>query len=499
MRKILSSLACLALCLFIWAGTATASAPRVLVLPFAINAPEATAQLASDVPALVREAIAKHGFTAIPTSANAKAKAESDLSARNRARSAKARYAVYGSLNQLGEGFSLDMQLVEASTKRTSSYHMEGSNLLELQPVVNTLVGQMVGAIAESDSEAATAATGVVRSGGIADIKIKGLKYLDQDRVLVRIQTKKGDAIDEDAIDAEVRNIWDFGYFDDVTAEIEPSSAGPVLVFTVSEKPRIEDVRVEGSEEVSIDDIKEAMSTHTGNVLNEKVLAEDLQKVTDLYRKEGFYLAEVTYEVQGRSEGATAILVLKVKEGSKLYIKEVAIEGLKEIDPDDVKDYMALKERGMFSWLTGSGVLKEEFLDRDTQSIKAYFMKHGYVDGQVSSPEVVYEEDGIRVIFRVREGMRYKVGNVIFQGDLIDTEARIFEAVSLDDRQQAGEYFDVEVLQKDIKALTDFYSDYGYAFADIDVQPRPRAEDGVVDVVFTLKPGEKQYIRRVEV
>ena len=499
MRKLLSSLACLAICLFVWAGTAGAAAPRVLVLPFAINAPEATAQLASDVPALVREAIAKHGFTAIPTSAARKSKTESDLSARNRARSAKARYAVYGSLNQLGEGFSLDMQLVEASSTRTESFHLEGKSLLELHPVVNTLVGQMVSSIAVNDSTAASAATGAVRAGGIADIRIKGLKFLDQDRVLMRIKSKKGDPIDEDAIDADVRNIWDFGYFNDVTAEIEPSVEGPVLVFTVAEKPRIEDVRVEGSEEVSIDDIKEAMSTHTGNVLNEKVLAEDLQKVTDLYRKEGFYLAEVTYEVQGRSEGATAALVLNVKEGSKLYIKEVAVEGLKEIDPDDVKRYMALKERGMFSWLTGYGVLKEESLERDVETIRAYFMKHGYVDGQVSAPEVLYEEDGIRIIFRVREGVRYKVGNVIFHGDLIDTEARLLEALTLDDHQKEGDYFDVEVLQKDIKALTNFYSDYGYAFADIDVRPQPRAEDREVDVVFTLKPGEKQYIRRVEV
>ncbi|MBQ4325315.1 MAG: outer membrane protein assembly factor BamA, partial [Mailhella sp.] len=277
MRKLLSSLACLAVCLFVWAGTAGAAAPRVLVLPFAINAPEATAQLASDVPALVREAIAKHGFTAIPTSAARKSKAESDLSARNRARSAKARYAVYGSLNQLGEGFSLDMQLVEASSARTESFHLEGKSLLELHPVVNTLVGQMVGTIAENDSAAASAANSAARAGGIADIRIKGLKFLDQDRVLMRIKSKKGDPIDEDAIDADVRNIWDFGYFNDVIAEIEPSVEGPVLVFTVAEKPRIEDVRVEGSEEVSIDDIKEAMSTHTGNVLNEKVLAEDLQ------------------------------------------------------------------------------------------------------------------------------------------------------------------------------------------------------------------------------
>ncbi len=489
----------MALCLFVWAAAASAAAPRVLVLPFAINAPEASAQLASDVPALVRTAIDRHGFTAVPTSASKKSRAENELSARRSARAAKARYAVYGSLNQVGEGFSLDMQLVGASSRIMESGHMEGSNLLELQPVVNSLVAQLLASIDEEDSVAASAAAGTVRKGGIADIRIKGLKFIDQERVLMLVKTKKGDAVDEDAIDEDVRNIWDFGYFNDVVADIETGSEGPVLVFSVIEKPRIEDVRVEGSDEVSIGDINEAMSTHTGSVLNEKVLAEDLQKVTDLYRKEGFYLAEVTYEVQSRADGAAAALVLKVKEGNKLYIKDVAIEGLKEIDPDDVKGYMSLRERGMFSWFTGSGVLKDEFLERDSQIIKSYFMKNGYVDGQVSAPEVLYEEDGIRVVFRVREGQRYKVGNVILHGDLIDTEARILEAIVLDDKQKSDEFFDVEVLQKDIKALTEFYSDYGYAFADVDVEPQPRAEDGVVDVLFTLKPGEKQYIRRVEV
>jgi len=499
MRKILFSLACLAVCLFTWAGMAEAASSRVLVLPFAINAPEASTQLAGDLPALVRQAVSKHGFTAIATSARKGSKTKSASSARSLASAAKARYAVFGSLNQMGEGFSLDMQLVEASGSASRSYHMEGSSLLELQPVVNALVGQMVSSIATEDSEAAALTESTVRSGGIADIQVKGLKVLDLDRVLMRLDTRKGDPVDEDAIDADVRKLWEFGYFNDVMADIEPGANGPVLIFTVVEKPRIEEVRVEGSDAVRIGDINEAMSTHTGSVLNEKVLAEDLQKVTDLYHKEGFYLAEVTYDVQTRADGSTAVLVLNVKEGNKLYIKEVALEGLKEIDPDDVRDYMSLKERGMFSWFTGSGVLKDEFLERDTQTIKAYFMKHGYVDGQVSAPEVIYEEDGIRVVFRVREGIRYKVGDIIFKGDLIDTEARLLEVVAMDERQASGDYFDVEVLQNDVKSLTDFYSDYGYAFADVDMAPRPRPDDGLVDVVYVLKPGEKQYIRRVEV
>ena len=484
----------------VWAGTAHAAEPRVLVLPFTVNAPASSAQLAADIPALVRQSLEKFGLKAIPTSASRKVQAESEAGAISKARRAKAQYAVYGSFNQLGEGFSLDMQMVQVATKASHSFHMEGKNLLELQPVVNSLSGQVAGEIASRDVVSADPSRpAVLGANSIADIQVRGLKFIDPDRVLMRVDTRTGDTFDAEKVDGDVRNIWDLGYFNDVSAEIVPGAGGQVLIFNVVEKPRIEDVRVEGSDAVSIDDITEAMSTRTGSVLNQKVLAEDLQKVTDLYHKKGFYLAEVTYDVEGRSDGAAAALVLHVKEGNKLYIKEVAIEGLQNIDPEEIKDYMSLKERGMFSWFTGSGVLKDDLLERDTQTIKAYFMKNGYVEGQVSAPEVIYEDDGIRVVFRVREGLRYKVGDVQVAGDLIDTEARIMEEVAMDEHQAAGDYFDAEVLQDDVKALTDFYSDYGYAFADIDVRPEPRPEEGVVDVLYVVKPGEKQYIRRVEV
>ncbi|MCQ2443988.1 MAG: outer membrane protein assembly factor BamA, partial [Mailhella sp.] len=337
------------------------------------------------------------------------------------------------------------------------------------------------------------------KGGGLADVQVRGLRLLDPDRVLVRVQSRKGDSISEDTIDEDVKAIWDLGYFNDVSADIENRGAGPVLVFTVDEKPRIDDIRVEGSEAVRMGDSNEAMSTHKGSVLNEKVLAEDIQKITDLYHKKGFYLAEVSYDVESRTDGTAAALVFHVKEGSKLYIKEVALEGLSEVDPDDIKKVLSLKERGMFSWFTGSGVLKDDQLEKDTQQIKAWFMKYGYVDGQVSAPEVTYEEDGIRVVFKVREGIHYKVGNVILRGDLIDTEERILQEIKMDELAAEGKYFDTEVLQSDIKALTDFYSDYGYAFADVSIDPQTRPEDGKVDVVYTVKPGEKQYIRRVEV
>ena len=156
-----------------------------------------------------------------------------------------------------------------------------------------------------------------------------------------------------------------------MNADIEQGGQGRVLVFTVKEKPRIDDVIVNGSDEVKKEDILAAMSSKTGSVLNDRLLAEDIQKVTELYRKEGFYLAEVNYRIEQKANSASAVLVFDVKEGKKLYIKEIKLEGSRA-STRRLKKELALQEHGILSWVTGTGVLREEYLERDSAAITAY-------------------------------------------------------------------------------------------------------------------------------
>ncbi len=323
------------------------------------------------------------------------------------------------------------------------------------------------------------------------------MKVLDPDVVLMRLSIRKGDDPDEKAINDEVRRVWDMGYFSDVQAFIEP---GNVLVFSVVEKPRIDNIVVEGSDKVDREDILAAMSTKTGSVLNERLLAEDLQKITELYRKEGYYLAKVDHRIDARPGGAGAVLALQVAEGNKLYIKEVKVEGLKEITQSDLEEYMALRPRTLFSWFTGTGVLKDEYLDRDSNAIAAYGLNQGFVDIQVSAPKVDYKDDGIYITFEVSEGPRYKIGEIKFAGDLIDTEERLFNVVKLDEQQKDQEYFSLGVMQEDTKRLTQFYGDYGYAFAEVDTKIlKDESGEPKLTIGYLINKKQKVYIRRATV
>ncbi len=488
MRSLVSFVAALAIACLSTASAAAAQ-PSVLVLPFAVNAaPESASQLEKDMSSLLRQSLAKQGFRVLSAEeakrAGATAATQDPGKAAALGKTAKADFVAYGTFSQVGQSISLDVRLVDVASKRLRPYYAERKSLLELPGAVESLAVQ--------------AYAGATGQNTLADVQVRGLRVLDPDRILVRLKTRPGDAINVDAVDEDVRRIWDMGYFSDVKADVEQTGQGDVLVFTVAEKPRIDDVRVEGSDAVKKADILEAMTSRTGTVLNENVLAQDLQKVTDLYRKKGYYLAKVNYETLVRADGTSAALVLHVEEGNRLYIKEVAIEGLENIRRKDLDDYLALKKRTLLSWFTGSGVLKEDLLERDTQAIQAYAVNLGYITAQVSAPEVIYEPDGIRVIYRVREGARFKLGEIGFGGELIDTEAHLFDLIKLDEQREDKEYFSLDVVQGDIKKLTEFYNDQGYAFAVVNLDTREDKDNAIIDITFMLDPKERVHIRRVE-
>ena len=56
---------------------------------------------------------------------------------------------------------------------------------------------------------------------------------------------------------------------------------------------------------------------------------------------------------------------------------------------------MLLSERSIISWVTGTGVLKEELIERDSAAISAYYLDRGFMDITVGAPKIDYEEDGI--------------------------------------------------------------------------------------------------------
>ena len=99
--------------------------------------------------------------------------------------------------------------------------------------------------------------------------------------------------------------------------------------------------------------------------------------------------------------------------------------------------------------------------------------------------------------FRVQEGPRFKISDITFEGELLTDETEYKEIIALDELQEDDEYINSEIVRSDIAALTKFYGDHGYAYANVEAKYLPNMEQATVAVLFVAEKQQKVHIRRV--
>ncbi len=462
----------------------------VMVLPFSVHGAD-DEKLEDELAVLVGQRLRAKGLTVMPYEEVVKLLEASGVrqldlgSVRVFLQRSGAGAAIYGNYIQSGHAFNIDARLVMADVS-------EGSKPIR---VTQTDKGNLLFAVEEL---AGKVNSELRKNAVISGIEVRGTKVLDPNVVLLRINSRPGDTIDAYTLDKELKRIWDLGYFSDIVLELEQNPRGTTLVFNVVEKPRISQIKIEKAEALDEADIRSAMTTQVGAVVNDKVLAADLQAINELYRKEGHYLATSSYRLEEQPDN-TAVLVLTMNEGDQLYIKKIEIKGAKSFSQRTLKSDMALSERWFLSFLTDSGVLKEELLERDVAVLAAFYMDKGFVDVHVSPPKVDYQKDGIVITYQVSEGPRYRVGKVSFTGELIDTDEQLLKLTQMSKLARDKEYFNMSVMQADANNITTFYSGYGYAFASVNPVPRKSDTPGdhTLTVVYNIEKQQKVYVRNI--
>ncbi|RQD65590.1 MAG: outer membrane protein assembly factor BamA [Desulfonatronovibrio sp. MSAO_Bac4] len=464
---------------------------KTAVMPFEINAPDDLDYLKSGLPNMLISALEDKGLNTadlekVQDAITQEQVAHLDIETSARlALMVESRYAVYGSFSKVDEYISLDVRLVDAfREKETVPFYIVREGVINILPAVEELADRIYQELLKEDR--------------IASIDVQGADILDPDVILLRLRIQEGDIFEPEKLNDELRRIFELGYFDDVRFEIEETVSGKEILIVVEEKPRIQNINVQGANKIKEKDVRETLTTRTGSVVNPRIISEDLAKIRELYRGKGYYNATVEHSVTSIDD-RQANLNIHIEEGNRLFIRNIDIQGAESISHRQLRKEMVLKKRGMFSWITGKGILREELLDRDAAAIEAHYANKGFIDARVGQPEVEYTEDGINLTFYLQEGPRYKTGEVNFQGDLLVSLDELRDIISIDELARNNDYFDRSVMRDDLQNLEDFYTDFGYAFAEADVDMNVDRENLLINVTYVMDKGDKIYIGKVHI
>lgn len=351
--------------------------------------------------------------------------------------------------------------------------------------------------------QAPYAGAGIDKGENVCSVSIEGNQRIEDAAILRMISTRAGDTYDPARVSDDLKSVFKMGYFEDVRVESEESDGCVKVFFVVKERPTIRQIDISGNTVFEDSEILENISLEPGAIANIHRIKQDIRAIETMYKEKNYYNVHVTYSLEDKGNN-TADLEFKVSEGEKVRVTKIIIEGNSAYDDDTLKDLMETEEAGFFSWLTGSGDLDPELLSQDIEKIRSFYKNHGFADARVADPVIEYKKDGIRIVIKVEEGPRYRIGKIDFAGDLIEDKAKLFDLIHIDEEK----FFNQKVLQNDVITISDLYADQGYAKADVIPQMRRtrpgHGEDGKekapeINITFYIRKGVLVTFERIEI
>ena len=332
-------------------------------------------------------------------------------------------------------------------------------------------------------------------------VRVEGIRRVDRTSVRSKIYSQVGRPLNRARVSDDVKRIYRLNFFEDVQVALVPDGNGVALVFKVSERPTILDIKyeVEG-DAVDLDDIRKVVDLRRFAILDEAAVRFNLDKIEELYIEEGHFLVSTSYAVQRRPNNGVEI-ILKVDEGRKVEVRHVHIVGNRNVDADEIKGVLFTREGGLLSFLDQSGQFKREFFEQDIQRIQLMYLNKGFVQVAVDEPVVTLSPDktSMSITIRVEEGPQYEVGDIdvtMAEGAewLVPKEQLVARLGML-----KGQTFDYTRMQQDIRRVGDVYRDLGYANANVSNDHTLDPDNKIVHFTYRIAPGDLVYFRRITI
>ena len=130
----------------------------------------------------------------------------------------------------------------------------------------------------------------------ISKIEITGNQLVEADAIRIHLSQQVDEPYDQDTVDVDIKEIYRMGFFDTVTASVEHRDGADVLVYKVSERPQIDDVKINGAESIRADEIAAAVEVHPGSILDPDAVKETLNNLTRVYADKGYGDPKVTFK-----------------------------------------------------------------------------------------------------------------------------------------------------------------------------------------------------------
>ena len=327
----------------------------------------------------------------------------------------------------------------------------------------------------------------------IRDIRLEGLMRVSPASVYAQLPLAGGDQATEDRVADAVRTLFRTGNFEDVVAERD----GEVLVFRLTERPAITEVKIDGNKAIDTDTLMDALKKANlteGEVFRRSTMDHIKGELERQYMGQGRYDAVITVDAVPKPRNRVA-LQIHIVEGTPAKIKSINFVGNQVFSDEQLAKVFQLKPTHFTSFYKSDDKYARERLNGDLEALRSWYMDRGYINFAITSTQVTLSPDKrkVHVDINVSEGEKYTFGEPRLLGEFPVEEQELRKLLLI----APGTTFSQQLVTASTKLLSHRLGNDGYLFAEINPVPEIDEPNRKVNLSFFINPGKPTYVRRI--
>ena len=325
------------------------------------------------------------------------------------------------------------------------------------------------------------------------EVIVEGVQRIEPETVRSYLLIQVGDVFDTQRIDRSLKSLFATGLFADVAIGRE----GDALVITVVENPVVNRIAFEGNQKLDDETLESEVTLRARIIYTRTAVQNDVRRILTLYRRSGRFAATVEPKVIRLPQNRVD-LVFEIDEGETTEIENIRFVGNREFSDSRLREVIRTKETRWWRLFSADDNYDPDRLTLDRELLRRFYLRSGHADFRTASAvaELTPDREDFFLTFTVEEGPRYRFGKLALDVRLRDLKAEdIEDAIEIEE----GDWYDVNLLDTAIDALSTAVADLGYAFIDI----RPRIdrdrENRVIEVTFEISEGPRVFVERIDI
>lgn len=332
----------------------------------------------------------------------------------------------------------------------------------------------------------------------VKDISVEylGPPSISKERVLANLATKVGDPYSERLAESDIRALYATGGVANVRIFAEPMGEGVKVTVLLQGRPVIEEILIEGAEQVPMNRVRREITSKVGDVLSEEKLEDDRQKILKIYGDRFYADVTVEYKLQEIPNTNHTRVIFQITEGPKLVVRKINFVGNVSVLPRDILKVMKTRTWNLLSFFNKSGRLLPAQIEDDKAAIRTMYQNRGFADVDIKDVQTTPtgNKDGVELTITIVEGIQYHISTVKLEGVNIVPAEEVKARLKMKD----GSLFTPKGMGDDLKTLRDFYGARGYV--DMVVQPEVLPSGvGAVEVTYRIDEGLQSYVNLVNI